>query len=174
MNETKNRILQTVQEYRQIAASKGYVLPIVPIDFSLRGACAGKAIHKKFSGQPVMLKFNLELAHRNIDTFLKRTVPHEVAHLLQFMRNPNSKPHGHEWDFFCRLLTGSTMPRCHSYDTTGIKRTRKVTRPYKYVCNCERPHMLTSIKHKRILDGVGYRCVKCSAILKQYVTSFTY
>lgn len=170
----KQRITNEVQKYREIAASKGYTLPHVPIDFSLRGACAGQAVNIRSTGTPVKVRFNVALAERHPEEFLSRTVPHEVAHLLQFMRNPNSKPHGHEWDFFCRLLTGSTMPRCHTYDVTGIKRTRKVQK-FKYVCECDKGlHLISSIKHKRILHGANYKCVRCGCRIKQLVGMYAY
>ena len=160
----KQRILAEVQKCREIAESKGYHLPLIPIDLSLTGAVAGKCVHMRLSGKPVKLKFNLAIAERHPEQFLKRTVPHEVAHALQFMRNPNSKPHGHEWDHFCRVLTGSTMPRCHSYDVTGIKRTRKVKK-YLFACGC-RQHTVSSTIVNRILEGRTYTCKCCKGKIK--------
>ena len=171
MNETKNKIIQAVQHYREIAASKGYHLPVIPIDFTLKGACAGQAVHKKWTGTPVKLRFNLELAHRNVDEFIRRTVPHECSHLLQFMRNPRSKPHGHEWDFFCRVLTGSTMPRCHSYDTEGLVRRRNVKR-YDYACDCGTSHKVSATVHNRIINGKNYTCIDCGSRIRQIIAKY--
>lgn len=169
MTDIKNRILAEVQKYREIAVTKGYHLPVVPIDFKLRGGVAGRAWHSRVTGKPIKLQFNLELAARHPEEFLKRTVPHECAHMLQFQRNPRSKSHGAEWDFFCRLLTGSTMPRCHSYDTTGIKRTRKVQR-IKYVCDCKE-HNVSSTIHNRIKAGRTYTCLDCKTDVRQLITT---
>ena len=169
MINIRNQIINEIQKYREIAASKGYSLPVVPIDFSLKGGCAGQAVHRRFDGKPIKLRFNLELAARHPEEFLDRTVPHECAHVLQFQRNPNSKPHGSEWDFFCRLLTGSTMPRCHSYNTTEIKQTRKVQR-IKYVCDCGE-HNVSSIVHNRIMNGRTYHCLKCKTDIRQLVAT---
>jgi SprT protein len=94
-----------------------------------------------------------------MDEFLSRTVPHEMAHILQFIHYPHSKPHGREWDQFCRVLTGATMPRCHSYDVTGIKRTRKVKK-YLFACGC-RQHKISSTIVNRIMKGSVYTCKCC-------------
>lgn len=170
----KEQIIAEVQRYREIAASKGYDLPDVPIDFSLKGACAGQAVTRRFMGTPVKLRFNLAIAERHPEEFLKRTCPHEVAHLLQYKKNPNAKPHGREWDFFCRLLTGSTMPRCHTYDVTGIKRTRNVKR-FQYVCNCEnRTHKVSTTIHKRIEAGRIYTCKSCGSDIRRLVASLNF
>lgn len=166
--DIKQRIIAQVQKYREIASAKGHHLPMIPIDFSLKGGVAGKMVHYRYSGQPIKFRFNLAIAERHPEAFLRRTVPHEIAHALQFMRNAKSKPHGHEWDYFCKLLTGSTMPRCHSYDVSGIKRTRKVKR-YQYTCDCSHLRMITSIKHNRIQDGDTYCCTMCGSKIYQVI-----
>ena len=170
MNTVKEQIIERVNYYFDKAKKHGYVIPPIPIDFSLKGGCAGQAIHKKISGQPVKLRFNLDIAERNLNIFLNRTCGHEIAHLLQFMKNPNSKPHGHEWDFFCKVLTGSTMPRCHSYDTTGLKRTKTVKR-YQYSCGC-RNHQISTTIHNRIMGGRKYFCKNCKELIA--LKSFAY
>lgn len=165
----KQQILSEIQKCREIAAMRGYHLPEIPIDFSLSGCTAGKCIYKKYSGKIIKLNFNLALAERYPDEFLKRTVYHEMAHALQFMHHPNSKPHGPEWDFFCRILTGSNMSRCHSYNTTGIKRKRKT---FKYCCDCNTQHVLSSVIHNRIQSGWKYSCKKCKSEIRLLVATY--
>lgn len=168
----KQRILAEIQKCREIASSRGYNLPEIPIDFSLKGGCAGKHVYKKANGKPVKMCFNLEIAERHPDEFIKRTVYHEAAHCLQFIHYPNSKPHGREWDHFCRVLTGATMPRCHDYDVSGIKREKKKLTRYKYVCDCNTPHNVTSIKHNRIQNGSCYICINCRSKLRRPITVY--
>jgi SprT protein len=170
MEHIKRAIFETIEKYAKIAESKGHTFPKVPIDFSLKGTCAGQAVYAR-GGKPVKMRFNLALAERHLDAFLSSTVPHEMAHVLQFMANSRSKPHGSEWDHFCKVLTGSTLPRCHRYNTAGIKRTRNVKK-YYYECSC-RTFKLSSIKHNRVVRGESeFRCPKCEGKLRfvQFIT----
>ncbi len=54
---------------------------------------------------------------KNFDDMIANTVPHELAHLIQYKLFPKAKPHGYIWQsimidwFRCNPL------RCHSYDT---------------------------------------------------------
>ena len=170
MNETKRAILEAVEKYVNIAKSKGYVVPHIPIDFSLTGACAGQAISKRLTGYPVKMRFNVSLAERHLKEFCERTVPHELAHILQYMSHPTSKPHGKEWQHFCKILTGSTMERCHQYDTKGIKRTKNVKR-YLYRCSCQ-THKVSTTVHNRISNGQTYTCKNCKSRIESIAYNF--
>jgi SprT protein len=158
MEHVKQAILNSIEKYSYIAYNKGYNFPKIPIDFSLKGACAGKAFIRH-DGTPTKMQFNLAIAERHIEHFCDSTCPHEMAHILQYMTYPRSKPHGKEWQFFCKVLTGKTMPRCHSYNIEGIKRTRK--NQYKYECKC-RTHDVSITRHRRILAGNIYFCKECN------------
>lgn len=167
MTNMKERILKTIEHYAHVAKNKGYDFPKCIVLFNLKGATAGQAFRRTRK-----MRFNLALADRHPDQFLSRTVPHEMAHILQFIHYPNSKPHGREWDHFCRVLTGATMPRCHDYDVTGIKRQKKKLTRYKYVCDCNTPHNVTSIKHNRIQNGSCYICINCRSKLRRPITVY--
>ena len=101
--EAQKKIQEAVQHYVGVLRSKGYSFEIPPISFRLKGAVAGK-------GGANILKFNLDLASRNLETFLQTTVPHEIAHVIQLRQYPRSKAHGNEWKFFCKVLTGHLLP----------------------------------------------------------------
>jgi SprT protein len=149
-------ILDKIAELKTVAEQKGYPLPPLAVKFDLKGAASGQAFRK--NGQCVV-RFNLAIAKENIEEFLVRTVPHELAHILQFIHRPRVRPHGPEWQSFCRILIGKTIPRCHSYEVAHLK--RKVERKkYLYSCGCRTIH-LSSVKHGRIQKGVRYSCVKC-------------
>lgn len=165
MTDTENRIHKTIQHFTEVARIKGYEFPKCVIDYSLKGATAGYAFRRSHK-----MRFNLALAERHMDQFLVSTVPHEMAHILQFTHYPHSKPHGHEWNHFCKVLTGATMPRCHNYDVTGIKRTRN-TKQYKYSCDCASPHIVSSVKHNKMLRGDRYRCRGCKGILRRIIAT---
>ncbi len=159
MTDTKQRIHKTIQHFAEVARIKGYEFPKCVIDYSLKGATAGQAFRRSHK-----MRFNLALAERHMDEFLSSTVPHEMAHILQFKHYPHSKPHGREWDHFCRVLTGETMPRCHSYDVTGIERTRKVKK-YLFACGC-RQHTVSKTIVNRIMEGKTYTCTCCKGKIK--------
>jgi SprT protein len=160
MQHVKDAIFQEITKAKQKAIDNGYEIPRFSIRFDLKGTCAGRAGYK---GQEYYLRFNLDIAKDNLETFLARTVNHELAHLLQFKYNRGCKPHGSEWQYYNRVLTGKKMPRCHSYDVSHLK-TRNVKR-YIYTCGCTQ-HVVSSIKHNRILKGGGYRCIRCRNELK--------
>lgn len=159
MSDIKNKILKTIEQFAEVAKNKGYEFPNCVVDFSLTGTTAGYAFRRV-----AKMRFNLALAERNEQAFLSDTVPHEMAHILQFKHYPNSKPHGGEWKYFCRVLTGAEMPRCHDYDVTGIKRTRNVKK-YAISCGCMQ-HVVSQTIINRIKSGRIYTCVLCKGVIK--------
>lgn len=156
--EIKKLILKQIKFYSDIAHSKGYNFTVPLIDWNLKGKIAGKA-------NANLLKFNLELAFRNLEKFLTNTVPHEMAHVLQRRQYPKSKPHGKEWVFFCKILTGKILERCHSYDTSHCRKNSPS--PLKFACLCKE-HTLSPIRAQRIKRGnYQYFCRKCKGTIKE-------
>ena len=151
--EARCRILKQINLYVESIEDKGYSFPIPPIDFRLKGSVAGR-------GGANILKFNLDIASQNLEHFLVTTVPHEMAHVIQRRVYPRSKPHGAEWVHFCKVLTGKSLPRCHSYKVISTTRpTQKVS------CSC-REYQFTSIRLGRMKKGAQYRCRDCKTIIK--------
>lgn len=159
----KDKILAKVQEtYERAKQIFGREFaPCRKVTFALRGGTAGQAVY----GSQEM-RFNLELAERQPNDFIARTVPHECAHLICYQMHGNKilgKPHGKEWKAIMVLL-GCEPSRCHSYDTTGIKRIGK---KYPYVCQC-RKWEVSKLIHKRISEhGRKYTCKSCKARLSE-------
>jgi SprT protein len=130
------------------------------ISFKLTGRTAGKANYMKN-----LIKYNAILLEENGDDFLKRTVPHEVAHIVA--RNKSTyriKPHGYEWKQVMKDF-GLGAKRCHSYDTTNSRAKRSVSKDFKYKCACKVYH-LTIIRHRRIQKGAMYTCRTCKGGLE--------
>ena len=151
-------ILSKFEEYKTIDKSKGYEVPHVQISFDLRGRSSGQA--GKRNGK-FFMRFNAAIARENLNEFLVRTVPHEIAHILQMTHRPQaSRPHGHEWQNFCRILIGKTIPRCHSYEVGHLKRKKAPVKRYLYSCGCKQ-HQISSIIHGRIIKGRSYFCNSC-------------
>jgi len=158
----------TSSQEQAIEISKHYIdlanklynidLPLISISFKLKGRVAGKFIRNLIK-KSSEIRYNKVLLEENEDDFLKRTVPHEIAHYVAYKMNSFCKPHGYEWkkvmrDFEC------DVKRCHSYDTTNSRQYRKPRKKYIYKCACNE-YSLSSILHKRILKGHTYRCIKC-------------
>lgn len=128
----------------------------VVVRFDLTGKAAGMAIFPPRSAP--IIRFNTLLMVENRDDFLKRTVPHEVAHVVaRRCFGKKIKPHGPEWRQVIRLF-GAEASRCHNYDVS--RSTRRKLQRFSYRCDC-RTHELSSIRHNRALQGQTYLCVNC-------------
>lgn len=123
--------INTVENHFKINFKK----PI--ISFNVRGTVGGTADYRKWE-----VNFNPVLLTENVDAFIARTVPHEVAHLATELVYPHAhrrtfgtkrQPHGPHWASIMTLL-GADATRCHKYDTTNahVKRTTS----YEYKCQC--------------------------------------
>ncbi|MBL3526426.1 MAG: SprT-like domain-containing protein [gamma proteobacterium endosymbiont of Lamellibrachia anaximandri] len=144
----------------------GRQFPDVTINFDLKGQAAGM-VRFPALGKP-QIRYNALLLNENADDFLKRTVPHEVAHVIaRAYYSRNIRPHGTEWQSVM-LFFGAEASRCHSYDTQRAS-TRKLQQ-FRYACGCSE-HLLTSIRHKRIQAGLRYSCRKCKNPLELVVSA---
>lgn len=129
--------------------------------FDLRGRTAGQAQYRPRG--PWVIRYNLDLLRENADAFIAETVPHEVAHLVAFLRHgPRIRPHGAEWRAVMGEF-GAIAQRCHHYDLSRI--SARKTRVFPYHCACTN-HELTSIRHHRVQAGRIYLCRHCAAPLQ--------
>lgn len=136
------------------------------IVFKLTGRVAGYA-----SWKHKHLDFNLQLLKHNVEDFLARTVPHEVAHLIAhavygkaMVRKTRRgglryQAHGPKWKAVMRILGVDDITRCHHYDTS-VSSKRK-TKQFEYACGCQ-TFKLGIVRHNRFRTGnVSYHCLKC-------------
>lgn len=136
-------------------------LPEPGLRFDLRGRSAGQ-MRIDASGRAT-IRYNPALLLRHGEDFLKRTVPHEVAHYLAFVHHGRGiRPHGPEWQEMVRAL-GGVPDRCHAYDVAGL--SVRTTRRFPYHCQCG-DHQLSSVRHNRIIRGVCYLCRDCGEALQ--------
>ena len=147
--ELKESTSQWINKANQVF---GRTFPMPMISLRLKGGTAGKAHYTQWS-----IKYNPEIYARHKEDFKKRTVPHELAHLIAFSIYGRIKSHGREWRSVMHRL-GVDSSRCHSYDVEGIKATR--SRPFVYSCGCTE-FKLTRLIHNKILMGQVRRCLKC-------------
>jgi SprT protein len=144
------------------------------VKYALRGTTAGTAHPGKWE-----LNFHPVLAAENWEDYINNTVPHEVAHLIDYDvyrrdaelaarqsmfrgRRQKRSIHGPTWKSIMRIL-GCDPSRCHSYDTSGV--ARRKTR-HNYHCTCGHVWELGPKYHKNIQTGARqYRCTKCKSQL---------
>lgn len=146
---------------RRAALAYGIAEPTLEIRFDLRGTAAGQA--RLLAPRRFLIRYHPLLLGRQPETFLARTVPHEVAHLVAFCRyGARVRPHGPEWRALMGFF-GADATRCHDFDLTDVP--RRSLQQFPYHCAC-REHRLTSIRHRRIQRGTRYRCPSCGEALR--------
>lgn len=133
----------------------GIDLSGIEVTFDLRGRSAGQCRMYRNPTRPrtpadVVLRFNREMFTKNPEHLLQETVPHEVAHAVNWLRGgPNG--HGLAWKSIAGAL-GCKGERCHDTPLTKARRVRK----YVYVLASGLELRLTATKHKRLQAGSVY------------------
>jgi SprT protein len=177
--ELKSRIRSILLEgIAKIEKRYGIKMEYPTVTYNQGGGVAGMANYKKWT-----IKYNPVLLNENVEVFLARTVPHELAHLAcdriypeahatEIVRTRSGKlkrtkrdVHGNYWKEIMRVLGVSDIGRCHSYDTTSVKRA--VTK-YNYSCGCgESVHQVGAKVHNKVaLFGAKYTCKKCKQFIR--------
>ncbi len=154
--------------------------------FDLTGTTAGTADPRTH-----VLRFQPVLAAGHWDDFLNNTVPHEVAHLVDYdvnnkleaqmqarmaavqnqamfgnwgrrARRPKRDIHGDSWRAVMRVLGINYAARCHQYDTTQVAR-RKARHEYK--CACGATLQVGPKHHNAILRGARIQHKACRGVI---------
>ena len=158
-NELVKRLEDKVLEtYLKAESVYGRAFPLGSITFKDMGRTAGRA--RYITNE---LFFSPTLYKENVETFLNRTTPHEVAHLVCHALSPYAKAHGPEWRSVMAKLGVQDIGRCHSYDTASVRKSRD---KFVYACGCSAEnHLIGAAVHKKIQFGASYSCRKCKKIL---------
>ena len=127
------------------------------LSFDLRGTTAGMA----YMGVRNHIQINSVLFKENKEDFFKRTIPHEVSHLVAFAVF-GDRGHGKDWKFVMTRL-GCDPSRCHSYDVSNVK-IRKTVKRFLYSCPCKMEHRVTKQTHDKI-NLLGAHCLSCKGNL---------
>lgn len=134
-----NECIATIEKHYKIKFKPPHVR------YDVRGTVAGYASPRKWE-----VRFNPVLLMENLDDFIARTVPHEIAHLacdqlypdahkgsLTFqldgrIRRNKREIHGPRWRSIMAVL-GADDSRCHNYDVSNarVKRSRSTSVMYK-------------------------------------------
>lgn len=165
----KQRVEEKIEQCYQIAERHfNRQFKRCGVKYDVSGRVAGYANY-----QHNVVRLNPVLLIENEDQFIDTTVPHEVAHLLTYKmydinRGGRWAHHGPEWKSVMHVL-GADPSRCHSFDTSRAE--RKVKTKYHYVCGCnDRPRIISSVIHNRIVNGRSYHCQACRQPIKMVQT----
>lgn len=142
--QVQKRVKDKLAECITLAEKKyNQTFTMPTISYKLRGCTAGKALPGQWT-----VKFNAQLLMENLDDFIDRTVPHELAHLITDriypeahqggitfgygrIRRKKRNPHGSEWQSVMRALGVQDVTRCHSYDVSNARVKNKKRVEYK-------------------------------------------
>lgn len=127
------------------------------------------------------VNFNPAFANRYADEFIARTVPHEIAHLLDYklhpknfktrwtidrsgrMRREGRSVHGPTWKRIMTECFNADPSRCHSWKLDSSTDRR----PWKYQCtDCHKTFNLTTKMHNKIRRGSSRICILCRSSIK--------
>lgn len=155
----EQQIIDQVKRYCD-KANELYGIHLDPIiKFNLKGTTAGTA-----NPATNTLRFNMTALKvaGGWEHLLNETVPHEVAHLVQYSncnwpKNRRSNPpHGVYWKKVM-MSFGVEPERCHSLDLPKAR----VQKKWNYTCRC-RSHQLSTRLHNQIRKGQQKRyCRTC-------------
>jgi len=181
--KVKAEVESKLRECIAIAENKfGQKFKFPTVKYDKRGSTAGTANIKNWS-----VNFNSVLLMENLTDFINRTVPHEMAHLVDFKLNPENfesglvmnrygrikrtkrDVHGSTWKSIM-VLFGAPVSRCHSYDVSNAS-VKKRTSKHVYVCqNCGTKMELGPKRHSKMARGVtNYWMRGCGGHTYKYV-----
>jgi len=118
------------------------------IRFDLKGRAAGIAMIK---GDKLTLRFNTTMINGDgYDHIINDTVPHEVAHLVNFRDPRTGNNHNAGWASVCRQLGGTGL-RTHNEEVIYAK-----GKTYKYVTSTGATVNVSQRMHSNIQRGGVY------------------
>lgn len=147
-----DKVIECVEKARQLY---GEAVPMPSIEFFSRKTGLAGSAHWSVngSGRDYSVKFNQEAIKNHLDHILKDTVPHEVAHIVNFALPATGHAHDKGWKAVCIAL-GGTGQRLHDLSLTR----RRWKRPYVYLDTTGVERKVTSVIHRRIQkQGVWYK-----------------
>lgn len=130
------------------------------VSYTLRGTVGGMANLTTWT-----ILVNSILLMENLEDYIENTIPHEVAHLIDYKvhgiqyKGRKQIQHGYTWQQVMRVF-GCDPSRCHSYDVSRAQVKKKAK--YHYKCKgCAKDFFLGPVRHKKILGGAQYWCTRC-------------
>lgn len=143
-NEFINVVHDWLDKARQVTGYNN--MPTPAIVFYEKGRAAGMA--SATNGDILNLEFNVHFILNNWDEMISDTVPHEIAHLVDYWINGKFNAHGAEWQRIMRQM-GVNPSRTHDMKVKRARRTRR----YSYIAKCGTNIWVTTQIHKKIQMG---------------------
>lgn len=129
----------------------GVDLSRVVVRTAKRGKVAGMASMRRSTGY-MELNFNAAGIRDHWDYLHDNTIPHEVAHLVTYLRPDLGNKHDHGWRRIC-LELGGNGNRCHSLPL------KYANGSYYYRTTTGHIIEMSNIRHRKIqFEGGEYRC----------------
>lgn len=132
-------------------AAYGIDMTGIQVSFNLSGRTAGKAGGKRLRDTVMSnyyVKFNRDMLTRvAADHIINDTVPHELAHIICFIRPELGKNHDYGWASVCRKL-GGTGKRTHDEDVVFGNGTT-----YEYTTSTGKKMRISDQKHAKVQRG---------------------
>ena len=176
MNNTIDRIESAILDCLELAENIFNIKVDIPeMDYTLRGMTNGLLQYSQHIGETTgkvykcmnfKIRWNVEVAQHNLDSFVTETVPHEIAHYIDVLIRKTSK-HDKHWRRICLMLGGSGTT-CTSYDRSMLENRGKVRQQkrWAYECDCM-THNISTVRHNRVQRGTQeYTCRHCNQIIK--------
>ena len=171
-----SEIVQQCQKYIDIANNFykpeiSFTLPTIA--YNVRGTCAGLAKFKIWT-----VAFNPIIFYHNYEDSLKNTVPHEIAHLIDFslqakrpamIGRKRQSAHGPSWMYVMRVF-GVVPKRTHSYDTSMVN--VGMVQKFSYTCNCNKSIIVGSNVHNKIQRKLKTYRSKCCKMRIDAMSAF--
>lgn len=157
------RVREFVPELCELGAQRLDLspVPVIPVSFDIRGP-AGHAIYR-----PPSVSFNLPMLFQEKQDFIDRTVPHEVAHCLAYLKFGDlGRGHGDIWRYVLQTIGGTDLTRCHQFDTSHYSAGRKRQRRWPANCDCGAVRSVSTTIRNKMLRGQRRFCNTCKSTVQ--------
>lgn len=158
MNKDQIKADLTDKAYEVIAQAEsiyGVKLAHTEVLFDLTGKTAGRALVRDFR---LVIRLNLDAAMNYYDVMMNEVVPHEIAHLVNYVKPSTGRHHNKGWRDVCKVLGGNGQ-RCYTMDLKPARKTNGSRKTRKYLYQIENQVMVVgAIRHQRLQRGYEYTC----------------
>lgn len=168
----KQRITDIIKEgVAKAEAHYGRKFAMPTIVYTKGGArVAGTA-----NGPTNRINLNPDIMMLNLEAFIERTPLHELAHLIDYQVNPENHQrgivmtnsgrfkrekrdvHGYAWQQVAVVCGLKNPTRCHSYDTTALKRVKIGGGTWGCSCGCGKKCTVGAKIHNQLLANPSAR-----------------
>ncbi len=118
-------------------------------------------ISGRYSRKNNVLIFDPLYLQNHTEVYLNTTVPHEVCHMVQWLKYNEEKHHGPIWKALMCKAGVSSNRTTDAYEVVRLRKTKTIS----YICECT-THELTVRKAAKVQNKkIRVRCKTCRALL---------